>query len=157
MAHRHRNLADAGQCAGVHFGHRSSTTERKLNEKERTVLQRIRRAGRTATPIGRRAKPVATKSEMLPDMLSDLQRMNPWWEGKPLPPTPPTRRHLVEQIHRRLEAALAPIIVVRGPRQIGKSTSQVQVIEDLLGRVSGYARSIDAPAIQHCRSALEKA
>lgn len=47
---------------------------------------------------------------------------------------PATRRHLVSQIHRRLEAALAPIIVVRGPRQIGKSTAQMQVIEDLLGR-----------------------
>jgi predicted AAA+ superfamily ATPase len=33
-----------------------------------------------------------------------------------------------------LESALAPIIVVRGPRQIGKSTAQVQVIEDLLAR-----------------------
>lgn len=60
--------------------------------------------------------------------------MNPWWEGEKPPPTPTTRRHLVRQIHRRLDARLAPILVVRGPRQIGKSTAQVQVIDDLLAR-----------------------
>jgi predicted AAA+ superfamily ATPase len=68
------------------------------------------------------------------DVLNNLQRMNPWWRGDPSRPTPITRRHLVSQIHRRLQASLAPIIVVRGPRQIGKSTAQMQVIEDLLGR-----------------------
>lgn len=65
-------------------------------------------------------------------LLADLRRMNPWWEGEPARPTPPTRRHLVRQIHRRLDARIAPIVVVRGPRQIGKSTAQMQVIEDLL-------------------------
>lgn len=66
------------------------------------------------------------------DLLSDLRRMNPWWEGQPARPSPPTRRHLVRQIQRRLDAKIAPIVVVRGPRQIGKSTAQMQVLEDLL-------------------------
>lgn len=60
--------------------------------------------------------------------------MNPWWEGRPQPRLPVTRRHLVPAIHRRLSGGLAPIVVVRGPRQIGKSVAQMQVIEDLLGR-----------------------
>jgi predicted AAA+ superfamily ATPase len=65
-------------------------------------------------------------------LVQDLRRMNPWWEGNPLPVLPPTRRHLVAQIHRRLQLRLAPVVVVRGPRQIGKTISQLQVLGDLL-------------------------
>jgi predicted AAA+ superfamily ATPase len=68
------------------------------------------------------------------EVISDLRRMNPWWEANPAQALPPTRRHLVGSIHRRLERKLAPIVVVRGPRQIGKSTAQNQVIEDLLNQ-----------------------
>ncbi len=64
----------------------------------------------------------------------DLRRMNPWWEGRPPPVLPVTRRQLVPAIHRRLRGGLAPIIAVRGPRQIGKSVAQMQVISDLLGQ-----------------------
>ncbi|MEP0843517.1 MAG: ATP-binding protein [Phycisphaerae bacterium] len=66
------------------------------------------------------------------ELISDLRRMNPWWEGKAMQELPRTRRRLVGQIHRRLEQRLAPIIAVRGPRQIGKTTSQLQVLSDLL-------------------------
>ena len=65
-------------------------------------------------------------------LVNDLRRLNPWWEGNPLPPQPKTRRHLVSQTRRRLDAAIAPIVVVRGPRQVGKTTAQFQIIEDLL-------------------------
>jgi predicted AAA+ superfamily ATPase len=58
--------------------------------------------------------------------------MNPWWEGLPAQVLPPHRRHLVVQIQRRLATKLAPIIVVRGARQIGKTTSQLHVLTDLL-------------------------
>ncbi len=68
------------------------------------------------------------------DLVRDLRRLNPWWEGRALPPQPMTRRHLVGQIHTRLERRLAPILVVRGPRQIGKTTAQLQVLGDLLER-----------------------
>lgn len=67
-------------------------------------------------------------------LVQDLRRMNPWWEGKPLPVLPLTRRHLVEQIHRRLRLRLAPAVVVRGPRQIGKTIAQLQVLGDFLNR-----------------------
>ena len=49
-----------------------------------------------------------------------------------MPPQPKTRRHLVSQIRRRLDAEIAPIVVVRGPRQVGKTTAQFQIIADLL-------------------------
>lgn len=69
----------------------------------------------------------------IPGQLSaDLQRMNPWWTGNAMPLQPKTRRHLVAQIRRRLDADIAPIVVVRGPRQVGKTTAQFQLISDLL-------------------------
>ena len=69
----------------------------------------------------------------LPLALSDnLRRMNPWWEDDAMPPQPTTRRHLVEQIRRRMRSNIAPVVMVRGPRQIGKTTAQLQVIQDLL-------------------------
>ena len=74
------------------------------------------------------------QANLHPALISDLQRMNPWWEGGPMPVLPSTRRHLVNHIHRRLQLRLAPMVVVRGPRQIGKTTAQLHVIEDLLRR-----------------------
>lgn len=67
-----------------------------------------------------------------PELVEDLRRQNPWWEGHALPVLPPHHRHLVQQMHRRLEWKLAPIVVVRGPRQIGKTTAQLHFIEDIL-------------------------
>jgi predicted AAA+ superfamily ATPase len=64
----------------------------------------------------------------------DLRRMNPWWEGHPLPVLPATRRHLVAQLHRLLDLRLAAALVVRGPRQVGKTTAQLQLLQDLLAR-----------------------
>lgn len=67
-----------------------------------------------------------------PQLLRDVRRMNPWWAGEPIPPQPATRRHLVTWIRRRLEAEIAPIVAVRGPRQVGKTTAQFQIIADVL-------------------------
>ena len=65
-------------------------------------------------------------------LVAALRRQNPWWTGDPAPMTPGPRRHLVGQIRRRLDLALAPIVAVRGPRQVGKTTAQLQIIQDLL-------------------------
>lgn len=62
----------------------------------------------------------------------DLHRLNPWWSGGSMRLLPDTRRHLVEQIKRRFTYKLAPIVVVRGSRQIGKTTAYEQIIEDFL-------------------------
>jgi len=67
-------------------------------------------------------------------LVENLRRMNPWWEHQPMRPQPVTRRHLVAQIRRRMDSGIAPIVVVRGPRQIGKTTAQMQLIGDLLAQ-----------------------
>lgn len=79
------------------------------------------------------SQPTIFADSGLPNALVDnLRRFNPWWEGEAMPVQPPTQRHLVGQIRRRLNAHVAPIVVVRGPRQIGKTTAQFQIIQDLL-------------------------
>lgn len=70
--------------------------------------------------------------KLSPDLVRDLYRLNPWWTGKPGKVLPATRRSLVGMIQRRLNQGLAPIVVVRGPRQIGKTTAQLHVIDDML-------------------------
>jgi predicted AAA+ superfamily ATPase len=65
-------------------------------------------------------------------LVRDLRRMNPWWEGKPAQVLPATRRHLVTTIQQRLNLRLAPLVLVRGSRQIGKTTAQLHAREDLL-------------------------
>ena len=77
-------------------------------------------------------KPLFIDGGLPSDLIADLRRLNPWWEDAPMPPQPKMRRHLVRQIRRRLEAGIAPIVVVRGPRQVGKTTAQFQIISDLL-------------------------
>ena len=65
-------------------------------------------------------------------LIDDLRRFNPWWENEVMPVQPTTRRHLVTQLRRRLNSNIAPAVVVRGPRQVGKTTAQFQIIQDLL-------------------------
>lgn len=76
--------------------------------------------------------PLFLDNELAGEITEDLRRLNPWWENQPMPPQPKTRRHMVAQISRRVEAEIAPIVVVRGPRQIGKTTAQFHLIQDLL-------------------------
>jgi predicted AAA+ superfamily ATPase len=66
--------------------------------------------------------------------IAALHQMNPWWKGNAMEQLPPTRRHLVKQIEKRFQYKLAPITVVRGSRQIGKTTACLQVISDLLNK-----------------------
>ena len=78
-------------------------------------------------------EPLLWPALKLPDALvRDLLRDNPWWQGQPSKQLPPHQRDLVGSIHRRLQQRLAPIVVVRGPRQVGKTTAQLQVVADLL-------------------------
>jgi predicted AAA+ superfamily ATPase len=57
---------------------------------------------------------------------------NPWWKGKPGPVLPQYRRWLFNHILQRLKSGLAPVTVLRGPRQVGKTTLQQQIIQHLL-------------------------
>ena len=61
-----------------------------------------------------------------------LREMNPWWRGIGVPNLQPVRRWAYDSLLRGLRSQLAPVIVLRGPRQVGKSTLQAQVIDELL-------------------------
>lgn len=64
-----------------------------------------------------------------------LRRGNPWWQGDPMQDQPPMRRWLFPRVLSNVETGgLAPITVVRGPRQIGKTTLLHQVIDRLLAQ-----------------------
>lgn len=66
------------------------------------------------------------------ELTDDLRRLNPWWDGRPAPRTPPFRRWLFHRLERLLTAGLTPAVVLRGPRRVGKTVLVRQVIEQLL-------------------------
>ncbi len=76
--------------------------------------------------------PASPAPELPRPLVADLHRQNPWWSGDPAPVLPGPRRHLVGRIRRRLQLKLAPIVALRGPRQVGKTTAHLQIVEDLL-------------------------
>ena len=85
---------------------------------------------RTDKPLGTMKKPPAEGIDR--HTTAALHQMNPWWKGNAMEQLPQTRRNLVRQIEKRFEYGLAPITVVRGSRQIGKTTACLHVISDLL-------------------------
>lgn len=56
---------------------------------------------------------------------------NPWWRGEQIAELPPFRRWAFEPVYNRLTRGLAPAIVLRGPRQIGKTTLLTQVVDQM--------------------------
>ncbi len=71
-----------------------------------------------------------------------LRETNPWWDGRPGPVLPAYRRSAFGGILKKLKGGLAPVTVLRGPRQVGKTTLQLQVIEHLLRADPSSARRI---------------
>lgn len=63
-----------------------------------------------------------------------LRELNPWWTepGTVRPDPPRYRRPLVADLFRRLQRPRGLIEVVRGPRQVGKTTGIYQIIQDLI-------------------------
>ena len=47
-----------------------------------------------------------------------LRDMNSWWQGDPIPPTPPIRRWAYQPVLNGLRSQLSPAVVLRGPRQV---------------------------------------
>jgi predicted AAA+ superfamily ATPase len=66
------------------------------------------------------------------ELLEFLASTNPWWQGNPMRPLPPFRRWLFSIALQRLTTGLAPVTVLRGPRQVGKTTLQEQIIDHLI-------------------------
>jgi len=83
--------------------------------------------------MGERALERTPPGTRLPAALEAfLWDINPWWQGKPMRPLPPFRRWLFEPTLQRLKTGLAPVTVLRGPRQVGKTTLQEHTIDHLL-------------------------
>ena len=61
-----------------------------------------------------------------------LREANPWWRGLPGRVLPRYRRWVFGALLRRMDAAVAPAIVLRGARQVGKTTLLEQMIDFLI-------------------------
>ena len=61
-----------------------------------------------------------------------IREMNPWWRGEPVPDVLPYRRWAFAPVLEGVRGGLAPAVLLRGPRQVGKTTLQLQVIDQLL-------------------------
>lgn len=72
------------------------------------------------------------KVRLPPEIDAHLRESNPWWQGLPGRVLPPYRRWVFATMLRRLDAKVAPAIVLRGARQVGKTTLQEQTIQFLL-------------------------
>ncbi len=66
------------------------------------------------------------------DIERRLYRTNPWWSDKAAEPSPPFRRWAFQRILKNFELGLAPAVLLRGPRQVGKSTLSAQIIQHLI-------------------------
>jgi predicted AAA+ superfamily ATPase len=79
----------------------------------------------------------------LPSGLDEfLRSANPWWEGKPGRVLPSYRRWAFQALLGKPEAKVAPAVVLRGARQVGKTTLQEQVIRHLIDEQAIDARRI---------------
>jgi predicted AAA+ superfamily ATPase len=72
------------------------------------------------------------KERLPPSVDAFLYSTNPWWQGKPGPVIPSYRRWAFHSTLKKLKSGLAPAVVLRGPRQVGKTTLQLQMIEYLI-------------------------
>jgi len=79
-----------------------------------------------------RAADLFDKVRLPPALDERLRSANPWWEGKPGRVLPPYRRWAFAAVLRKLETGLAPAVVLRGARQVGKTTLLEQVIDHLI-------------------------
>lgn len=63
---------------------------------------------------------------------AQLRNANPWWRGERQYGIPTIRRWAFDVLLRGVKRPLAPVTVLRGPRQIGKTTLVGQVMDSLL-------------------------
>ena len=59
---------------------------------------------------------------------------NPWWRGERLFGLPSLRRWAFDALLSGIQRGLTPATVLRGPRQVGKTTLLNQVIDALLAQ-----------------------
>lgn len=69
---------------------------------------------------------------ILSETVDFLERNNPWWKGQPQKQLPSLLRWAYRDAYDRLHSDIAPVVVLKGPRQVGKTTIQQQLIDHLL-------------------------
>ncbi|HEV3205291.1 MAG TPA: AAA family ATPase, partial [Gemmataceae bacterium] len=75
----------------------------------------------------------AMKATITDEAITILRDLNPWWEtGKLRTPAPRYRRRGINAILQRLTRPTGLIEVLRGPRQVGKTTAIEQAVHHLL-------------------------
>lgn len=74
----------------------------------------------------------AFQTAIPPDLATNLWRANPWWAGHAMRTVPPFRRAFTMHVSTALRHGLTRVVAVRGPRQVGKTTAQEQLISSLL-------------------------
>lgn len=79
-----------------------------------------------------RSPDIFDKVRLPPEIDAHLREANPWWQGLPGRVLPPYRRWIFSTMLRRLDTKVAPAIVLRGARQVGKTILQEQTIQCLL-------------------------
>jgi predicted AAA+ superfamily ATPase len=71
-------------------------------------------------------------NELPRSLVRDLFTMNPWWRGDSSKTLPYYKRHIYRTLYDKMTRGHLPIIALRGPRQVGKTTLQEQMIDEML-------------------------
>lgn len=109
------------QRALEHAGLEPSTAKNR-----RTVLMRWREQALV------RQLPLVTALWPTGRVQTDLRDQNPWWRGLPDRPAQHTVRSFIRALARTMDQQRHPIVAIRGPRQVGKSTGIRQRIAEML-------------------------
>lgn len=92
------------------------------------VLSRVAKLSRKPKPVF----DVAPLGGLAPPLVQFLERTNPWWRGQPGTPVRHFHRWAFDEALKRLDSGIAPAVAIRGPRQVGKTTIQEQLVEYLI-------------------------
>lgn len=73
-------------------------------------------------------------AELRPEIEQILRDLNSWWDQDAAvrPAPPPYRRRSVPVVLKAISRPKSLIQVLRGPRQVGKTTALYQLVDDLL-------------------------
>jgi hypothetical protein len=66
------------------------------------------------------------------ELAENLRSFNPWWAGKPGKQIPVFHRWVFARLKHLLIQGMAPAVVLRGPRRVGKTILMRQLIESFL-------------------------
>jgi len=77
-------------------------------------------------------KPLTLFALLSQGMEATIRDDNPWWRDERIAGLPPMRRWAFGPVLNGLKKGLAPVTVLRGPRQVGKTTLLNQTIQELL-------------------------